>query len=272
MATLNRKVASRGKTFEGGTGFARDQKTELYLRATTSFAGEGKFYETADEADGRAIQLAREVAVSDWAWFSKFIPWLRSEANIRTMSVMLAAEGVNARLAAKARVGADPDVPGKLLPSHRQFIADALQRPDEPGELISYWINSYGKKIPQPIKRGAADAFTRMINQRQALRYDKTGKAVRLGDVIDLTHPTPKTPQQGDLFKYLLASRHNRDDSQFPPSLVEIAARKQLNAFTPQERHDFARKVIAKDQLSLMLWHNALAGQWEWGKSWLGAK
>jgi hypothetical protein len=267
MAPLNRKT-----TFESGTGFARDQKTELYLRATTSFAGEAKFYEKADDADNRAIMLAREVAVSDWAWFSKFIPWLRSEANIRTMSIMLAAEGVNARLAAKVRVGMEPNTPGKLLLSHRQLISVALQRPDEPGELIAYWINSYGKKIPQPIKRGAADAFTRMVNQRQALRYDKAGKAVRLGDVIDLTHPTPKTPQQGDLFKYLLNSRHNRDDSQFPASLTEIAARKKLNAMDPQERHDFARKVIANDQMAVMLWHNALAGQWEWGKSWLGAK
>jgi hypothetical protein len=271
MASLNKKGA-KTTTHNGGQGFARDLKTELYLRATTGFAGEGKFYEKAEDADAKAIQLGRELAVGDWKWFSDFIVWLRGDGNIRTMSIMLAAEGVNARLAAKVRVGPDPSQPGKQLISHRGLIDKSLQRPDEPGELISYWINSYGRKIPQPIKRGVADAVTRMLNQRQALRWDKEGKAVRLGDVIDLVHPQAKNPVQGDLFQYLITNRHKRDGYVPPASLTAINARRNLNTFTPDQRHDFARLVMKGDQAAVALWKEALAGQWEWGKSWLGAK
>ena len=271
MASLNKKGTGTA-THNGGAGFARDLKTELFLRATTGFAGENKFYEKAEDADTRAIQLARELSVGDWKWFSDFVVWLRNDGNIRTMSIMLAAEGVNARLAAKVRVPADPDNPGQFLVSHRKLIEKVLQRPDEPGELIAYWINSYGRKIPQPLKRGAADALTRMLNQRQALRYDKEGKAVRIADVIDLVHPKAKSALQGDLFQYLITNRHNRDGYVPPASLNEINSRKQLNAMTPAERHDFARKVIKGDPNATLVWKLALAGQWEWGKSWLGAK
>lgn len=271
MASLNKKGTGT-TTFNGGTGFARDLKTELFLRATTGFAGENKFYEKAEDADSRAIQLARELAVGDWKWFSDFVIWLRNDGNIRTMSIMLAAEGVNSRLAAKVRVPADPDNPGQFYISHRHLIEKTLQRPDEPGELIAYWINSYGRKIPQPIKRGAADALTRMLNQRQALRWDKDGKAVRLGDVIDLVHPKAKNGIQGDLFQYLITNRHNRDGYVPPASLTEINARKNLNAMSPDERHAFARLVIKGDKAATDQWKAALAGQWEWGKSWLGAK
>jgi hypothetical protein len=271
MASLNKK-GTKTTTFNGGQGFARDLKTELYLRSTTGFAGESKYYEKAEDADARAIQLARELAVGDWKWFSEFVTWLRNDGNIRTMSVMLAAEGVNARLAAKVRVGTDPDKPGQLLTSHRQLIGKVLQRPDEPGELISYWINSYGRKIPQPIKRGTADALQRMLNQRQALRYDKDGKAVRIGDVIDLVHPKTKNTVQGELYQYLITNRHNRDGYVPPASLTAINARKRLNALKPDERHDFALSVLAQDATAVAEWKEALAGQWEWGKSWLGAK
>jgi hypothetical protein len=111
-----------------------------------------------------------------------------------------------------------------------------------------------------------------MLNQKQALRYDKDGKAVRIGDVIDLVHPKAKDAVQGDLFQYLITNRHNRDGYVPPASLDAINARRELNALKPDERHDFALSVIAQDAAATAKWKKALAGQWEWGKSWLGAK
>src|SRR5215472_14737596 len=91
-------------TFEGATGFARSPKSELYLRATTMFAGQDAFYEKAENADARAVELARDLAVTDWGWLSPFLVWLRAEGNIRTMATILAVEGVRARVAAKEDV------------------------------------------------------------------------------------------------------------------------------------------------------------------------
>ena len=274
------KPGTTTTTHNGGKGFKRTQKMALFLRATTSFAGESKFYEKGAQNDTVAIQLARELAVADWEWFTEFLPWLRQSANIRTMSVMLAAEGVHARLAAKKHGLSD----GKF--SNRQLIESVLQRPDEPGELIAYWLNTYGRAIPKPVKRGAADALRRMLNQRQALRYNKDAE-VRLGDVIELVHPRPRVQRHADpdgnpvlvpdavqaaLYGHLITDRHNRDNYLPPAVLGAVDARNTLNALTPDERHGFARKVKAGDVTATAVWKEALAGQWEWGRSWLGAK
>jgi hypothetical protein len=280
MAKLNKNTPVKTTTHNGGKGFKRTPQMELFIRATSSFAGENKYYEKAEDADARAIQLIRELAVTDWPWTAKFLPWLRQSANIRTMSIMLAVEAVHARLAAK-RYGALFDTM-----SNRQLIDAVLQRPDEPGEMISYWLNTYGRAIPQPVKRGVADAVKRMVNERQALRWDKDGNAVRLGDVIELVHAKPRkykvTSQvddcsevdkvQSELYKYLITDRHKRENYTTPVVLTAIRARDALNAMPPDDRHDFARKVKQGDVQANALWKQALAGQWEWGKSWLGVK
>jgi hypothetical protein len=274
------KPGTPGTTYNGGKGYARQNKMGLFLRATTSFAGENKFYEKGAENDQEAIKLARDLAIADWTWLTNFLPWLRQSAHIRTMSIMLAAEAVHARLAAKQHGN-------KGGMSNRALIAAVLQRPDEPGEMIAYWLNTYGRAIPKPVKRGVADAVTRMLTQKQALRYDKDGLAVRLGDVIDLVHPKVRhfnftdedgdkhdydDPTQGKLFEYLITDRHKREGYETPDVLTAITARDELNKLTPDERHDFARKVKAGAVDETTKWRQALAGQWEWGRSWLGAK
>jgi hypothetical protein len=240
------------------------------------FAGQDHFYEKASEADNRAKELARDLAVTDWEWFSGFLPWLRSTGNVRTMSTILAVEGVRTRLNMKitGRNGTEDGV--KLFTSdgqltHRQVIDKVLQRPDEPGKMLQYHFTNYGKDVPKPIKRGIADSLTRMLNQRQALRYDKPGDTVRLGDVIEFTHPKAKNEVQGALFQHLITNRHDRDGYEPPVELDEIRARWLLNRFPVDERHAFA-KTIATDPNAQALWEKALAGSWEWGKLWLGEK
>lgn len=252
------------KTHEGGEGFTRTPENELFLRATTMFFGQDSFYEKAENSDQRAIELGRGLAVSNWEWYSEFLLWLRAEGNIRTMSMVLAVEGVRARLAAKI-TGFNDGV------SHRKVVDGVLQRPDEPGKLLQYHFERYGKNVPKPVKRGIADALVRMLNQRQALRYDKPGDAVRLGDVIEFTHPEAKSALQGVLFQHLITSRHDREGYEPPVELDEVHARWVLDKLTPDERHAFA-KTISTDPVAKTFWVKALAGSWEWGRLWLGEK
>lgn len=263
------------ETFEHGTGYARDPKGELFLRATTMFYGQDSFYEEAAVSDARSKMLARDLAVTDWEWFSEFLPWLRAKGNIRTMSTVLAVEGITGRLAAKV-TGFCDGVP------HRKVVDGVLQRPDEPGKMLLYYFENYvpgwkpgsftSKSVPQPFKRGIGDSLTRMLNQKQALRYDKPGDKIRLGDVIEICHPKAKDEQQGILFRHLITSRHDREGYEPPVELDEIHARWELNRMSPKEREAFARKVHAGDQEACVLWRKALAGSWEWGKLWLGEK
>jgi hypothetical protein len=190
-----------------------------------------------------------------FAWLQGFLPWLRDEGNIRTASVILAAETVRARLAAG------------LAGGNRQLVDSVLRRGDEPGEMLAYWTSRYGRAVPQPVKRGVADAVARLYDERAFLRYDSAARGFRFGDVIDLVHPSPapaRAAWQGDLFRWAITARHDRDEAP-PASLPAVRARWELSRMAPVERHRGVRRMLDDRRLEL-----AAAGQWEWLLSWLG--
>ena len=258
---LATEAVPSGRTHEGGTGYARDARSELFLRATASFAGEDSFYEDATVRDGRMRELVAGLATDadGFAWLAGFLPWLRDEGNVRTAPVVLAAEAVRARLAAGLEGG------------NRQLVGSVLRRADEPGEMLAYWTSRYGRAVPKPVKRGIADAVTRLYDERAFLRYDSAARGFRFGDVIDLVHPSPAAARaawQGDLFWWAITARHGRDEAP-PGGLRAVRARWELARLAPAERHRGVRDVLdghgQREMLDL-----AAAGQWEWLLSWLG--
>lgn len=205
-----------GLTHEGAPGYARDTKSELFLLAAAHM-GDGSFYESQPERDQRFTSLVAAVATEDPQWLAGFIPWLRGEANMRTASVVGAAE------AARALLGA-----GK--PGGRKVVASALARADEPGELLAYWHSRHGRMLPKPVKRGLADAASALYDEYALLKYDTASHGYRFADVIELTHPSPSAPWQGDLFKHAIDRRHGRDTDECPDSLTMLAANRDLRA------------------------------------------
>ncbi len=204
-----------GTTHEGAPGYARDAKSELFLLAVANMVGERTFYETAEGRDERYERLVRDVAVADGGWMLGFLGWLRGEGNMRSASLVGAAEAVKARLDA-AKAGPIPNGA-----RNRELVAAVLQRADEPGEMLAYWTSRYGRAIPKPVKRGVADAVGRLYNERALLKYDTDSKGFRFGDVLDLVHPTPVAPWQADLFRHALDRRHGRD-SEVPETLEMV--------------------------------------------------
>jgi hypothetical protein len=237
-------------TFEGGPAFARDAQSDLFLLAVTNMVGEDTFYEAASDRDERFRQLIAQVAVEDAEWTGRFITWLRAGANMRTASIVVAAEAIHARLSAGLAGGNRP-------------LADmACQRADEPGEMLAYWTSRYGRALPKPVKRGVADAVVRLYNERSLLKYDTDSRVFRFGDVIDLVHPVPCETWQGELFAHALDRRHNRGNP-VPAVLKTVRAREALMAVPVQERRDLLRRDGAAGEL-------AAAGiTWEVLAGWL---
>ncbi|MGW7359447.1 TROVE domain-containing protein [Streptomyces sp. NPDC054802] len=205
-------------THEGATGHLRDAKSELFLLAVANMVGTDTFYETGGNRDDRYTQLVRRLAVDDPAWTAGLLGWLRGEGNMRTASIVGAAEFVKARLEADQAAAVIPGptaVDGAVPFSNRAVIASVLQRADEPGELLGYWTARYGRRIPKPVKRGLADAVQRLYNERSLLKYDTNSKGYRFGDVLELVHASPAADKewQGDLFKHALDRRHGRDEA-----------------------------------------------------------
>lgn len=242
-------LTSNTTTHQGGPGFGRDAKSELFLLAVTNMVGETTFYETADSRDARFEALCAEVAVTDGEWFLDFIRWLRYRANMRSASLVAACAGVRARLLVK-------------LGDNRRFISAILARADEPGELIAYWRSRFGQKVPSAVQRGINDAITGMSNgesvgqgplysEYSLLKYDTDSHGYRFADVIALTHVKPVTTEQSNLFSYAMARRYDRE-------WAPLSSRADVLPMIKANRH--LRQLSIKDPgvlLSTQLLHRA---------------
>lgn len=225
-----RTTGSRTTTFEGGAAYTRDAESDLFLLAATNMVSEDTFYESADVRDKRYKDLIHAVAANNPNFIAGngteehvgLAQYLRQSMFMRSASTVMAAEYL-----AAGGIGA------------RSVIARALQRPDEPAELLAYWMANYGRNLPMPLKRGVADAVTRLYNERAAVRYDGGDRAMRLGDVIELVHPVPKDERQDQLFRYLLDVGHNRDEPVIGERLTVIRANKQVAAVPEADRRQF---------------------------------
>ncbi|MFI8459898.1 TROVE domain-containing protein [Kitasatospora sp. NPDC085464] len=236
---------------QGGTGYVREPKSELFLLAVAHLFGQESFYEAAAERDERYVRLIREHAVSDPQWTLGLLRWLRAEARIRTAAVVGAAEFVHARAAAGA------------AGHSRQAVDAVLQRPDEPGELLAYWTGRYGRRLPQPLRRGIGDAVRRLYTGRALLKYDTPSHAFRFGDVLELTHPAPDPakPWQGALFRYALDRRHRPEHALPPADERLLTAHHALLDVPPADRRALVTEPGGVERLAEagMTWE-ALAG------------
>src|SRR5438477_1872906 len=102
--------------------------------------GEDSFYEKADARDARYVRLVREAAVADPVWTAGMLRWLLTEGNMRSASLVGAAEFVHARLKLNRMHEALHLTPPAWTGERgfdRAVIDSVLQRADEPGELLA---------------------------------------------------------------------------------------------------------------------------------------
>src|SRR5437588_1787002 len=146
---LTGPIRTRGRgvlTHEGGGAFGREPESDLFLLAATNMVGEDTFYERAADRDARFVDLVRQVTATNPAFIAGADPdngkvglaqYLRETMLMRSAAVVMAAKYVAAG-----------------GPFGRSVVARALQRPDEPAELLGYWLTRHGRNVPMPIKRG----------------------------------------------------------------------------------------------------------------------
>ena len=184
----------------------------------------------------RYDELIREATRKDPEEVARFLRWLRTETPMRYPALAGVAAFVSERL---------------LLGRHgmsRQLVASVLLQADDPGHLLACWTGAHGPAVPKPIKRGVADAVTRLYDEQALLAYDtgshhfaigrflreeltlrggiRAPRPLRFGEVIELVHPVARDQAQGDLFRYALARRHGRAAT--PESLSLVRRRTEL--------------------------------------------
>lgn len=228
-------ITGAGQTENDGQGFTRDAKSDLFLLAVTDFV-ENTFYESVEDRNERFAKLVHEVVKQDPAWIPGFANWLRNKANIRSRSAALAAEYHRGIYLA----GYPKDAPATA-----DVVVAACARADEPAEVLGYWLGRYGRPVPIALRRGLGEAARKLYDQRTSLRYDGDTRGVRMGDVLELTHVTPKDQTQSDLFKFLITKRHRGIPEAVkqitPGSLPTIEAAAALEAVSEQDRRSILR-------------------------------
>ncbi len=234
----------------GVLGHTRDSHSELFLLAVSLLnLSKDAFHESGNDRTARFRGLVHDLAIADPHWLVRMLGWLRQTSNLRTTSMVGAAEFIAAR-----RGMPDPDGYGPAV------VDAVLQRADEPGEMLAYWTSKYGMALPKGLKRGLARAALRLYNQFSLAKYDRRDAAFRFGRVLDLVHPVTTDFVQSALFAYAHADMRGRNP-QPPAELGMLRARAELTALPVAERRAVLAAADAVDRLTAagMTW-NAVAG------------
>src|SRR5271169_3509332 len=186
MARLNLLNLNFGpRTHEGAPG--RNVSTELQLRRSVlaCLLWESQFYEDGVEIAGRIAELVPKVAAEKVAALAVEG---REKMKLRHAPLLLVRE-----MARHA--------------THRGLVAETLvrviQRADELTEFVAiYWAEGR-RPLSAQVKKGLAAAFT-TFDEYALAKYDRAS-AVRLRDVLFLTHAKPRDNAQAALWKRLIA-------------------------------------------------------------------
>src|ERR1041384_678562 len=172
------------RTHEGAP--AKHINPELQLRRSvmSCMLWEGEFYENGESISkriGETIAKVRPEAVAAIAVEA------REKMKLRHVPLLIVRE--MARLA-----------------SHKGHVAETLsrviQRPDELTEFLAIYWKDKRQALSAQVKRGLAAAFQK-FNAYSLAKYNRDG-AIKLRDVLFLSHAKPKDDEQDKLWKQLI--------------------------------------------------------------------
>lgn len=152
---------------------------------------EDKYYESANSGLERFVEDYAELCKQDTDLAINICLFTRNEMLMRSTSYVMAAELAR-------NVKGDPRI--------KDVIKSICWTPRDMKEILAYHLNTYGKPIPNSMKKGLAAALSK-FDEYSLAKYNNKDGAVSLKDIINLTHPTPKSPEQGALWKRVLEDK-----------------------------------------------------------------
>lgn len=193
MARLNTKPKFNEVTHEGAKAAHINPEQALRRSVLSCLLWEREFYEEGEDISARIVKLCESVAP---ATIASLAIEARSTFNLRHVPLLLLSA-----LARHAR--------GNAIVS--DTIEKVIQRADELSEFLVIHAKLNGVtpdklkgKISAQMKKGLALAFAK-FDAYQLGKYDRAN-AVRLRDVMFLSHPKPKDEAQASLWKQLVAN------------------------------------------------------------------
>lgn len=169
------------RTHEGAVAARITPILELRRSVLSCLLWEDSFYESGVSV---AARIAALVATTDPAQVAALAIEARTAMKLRHVPLLLARE------LARRKVNV-----ATLLPA-------IIQRPDELTEFLAIYWKDGKEPLSASVKRGLATAF-RSFNAYQLGKYNRDG-AVKLRDVLFLTHAKPEDEAQAAVWKALV--------------------------------------------------------------------
>lgn len=158
----------------GEKAYQLSDKEELVSIVLTTFLS-NSYYETEKEIIDR---IKEKVAKLDPLFVAKLAIYARNEANMRSVSHLLAGELAN-------------KVSGKEWA--KRFYEKIVGRPDDMSEILAYYSYINGGKL-FPLQNAIKKGFRKKLESLDAYQLDKykmTRKNISMVDLIKILHPTP---------------------------------------------------------------------------------
>jgi uncharacterized protein with von Willebrand factor type A (vWA) domain len=199
MSKVNKKKISvpRVKVFTGNGAPAVDINSHKQLRrlVNTCLLWENNAYSSGKSVAQAMAEFIPKVPAKLVAQIAKDA---RNQQKLRHAPLFIAREMVRAS------------------ENHRQFVAEVLeeviQRPDELSEFLAIYWKDGKQPLAAQVKKGLSKAFQK-FNEYSLAKYNNEEGAVKLKDVLFLTHTKGKDAEQQDLFNRLVSGELKTPDT-----------------------------------------------------------
>lgn len=182
MSKFNQTNTNKTVNKSGHPAYKTDDELKLTTMVLTTMFGERKYY---GDNTNELVQLAKQV---DGEFVSQLAVYARKEFHMRSVSHALTA------------IVANREDTKELI---RFTVDGVVERVDDITEILACYISMYGKPIPNGLKRALAAQMNK-FGEYQFAKYNGGNKAVKLRDVLRLTHAKPKDNAQSELFKKVI--------------------------------------------------------------------
>lgn len=166
-------------THEGAPAKRTTPEQALRRSVLSCLLWEREFYEDGQDITSRILAIADQV---DKETLGMLAMEARNRFHLRHVPLLL--------LTALVKKGGE---------GVSDAVAETIQRADEMAELLAIYWRDGKKPLPKAMQRGLAKAFGK-FDEHQFAKYDRDG-AVKLRDVLFLSHAKPDTPERAALYK-----------------------------------------------------------------------
>lgn len=185
MAKFNSLATNKTVNKSGHVAYGMTDKAKLVTQVLCSFFDEKQFYGNNTEDMKQTI---KRVIAADPQFVSKLAVFARREFNMRSVAHVLTAYLAH-------------ETPGK--PYVRKTVKGVSLRGDDVTEIMSFYLSTFGKPVPNSLKKGVNDVLIG-FDEYTLAKYKGEGKAVKMRDLICLCRPKPKDKAQEALWKRCL--------------------------------------------------------------------